>query len=159
MTHSLGSKKNPISPLYTTGESLNSLASSGDSCICAYTHACPISQAATRLLGCLPTFDTHWSSRSTRVDDHAPAARTTLSAWYLVPSTVSTPIHVVPSLANKGCLKAPALPSQLHRYGRSLTYPPKPNLTPCALRYSPILLMALAAASQPPSSLHTAFQP
>ena len=159
MTHSLGSKKNPISPLYTTGESLNSLASSGNSCICAYTHAYPISQAAEPVLGCLPTFDTHWSSRSTRVDDHAPAARTTLSAWYLVPSTVSTPIHVVPSLANKGCLKAPALPSQLHRYGRSLTYPPKPNLTPCSLRYSPILLMALAAASQPPSSLHTAFQP
>jgi len=34
-TYSLGSKKNPISPLYTTGESLNSLASSGDSCIWA----------------------------------------------------------------------------------------------------------------------------
>ena len=29
-----------------------------------------------------PTFETHWSSRSTRVGDQAPAAKTTLSAKY-----------------------------------------------------------------------------
>jgi hypothetical protein len=28
------------------------------------------------------TFETHWSSRSTRVGDQAPAAKTTLSAKY-----------------------------------------------------------------------------
>lgn len=55
------------------------------------------------------TFETHWSSRSTSVELQAPAAKTILSPWYFVPSAVSTPVHVVPSAANKGRLNVPAL--------------------------------------------------
>lgn len=55
------------------------------------------------------TFEQHWSSRSTKVEDQAPAARTILSPKYCVPSTVSTPTQVVPSDANKGFLNDPAL--------------------------------------------------
>jgi hypothetical protein len=91
------------------------------------------------------TLEQHWSSRSMSAGLHAPAARTTLSAWCLVPSAVSTPIHVEPSVSRMGFLKVPA--------------PPKLNLTPCRLHSSPMALMALAAASQPPSLLKTAFQP
>lgn len=83
----------------------------------------------------LPTFETHWSSRSTSVELQAPAARTTLSPWYFVPSTVSTPVHVVSSAANKGRLNVPALAFLLakRRNRKSLdceSYLPNPKLTP-----------------------------
>lgn len=55
------------------------------------------------------TFETHWSSKSINVELQAPAAKTTLSAWYLVPSTVSTPLQVMPSAVNRGRLKLPDL--------------------------------------------------
>lgn len=82
------------------------------------------------------TLETHWSSRSTSVGLQAPAARTTLSPWYFVPSTVSTPVHVVPSAANRGRLNVPALKEtcQQNRTGNictlNLSYLPNPKLTP-----------------------------
>ena len=83
---------------------------------------------------CALTFETHWSSRSINIGLHAPAASTTLSAWYFVPSMVSTPLQVTPSAARRGCLKVPALEVSVSKGGTSVkicaSYPPKPNVTP-----------------------------
>jgi hypothetical protein len=72
-------------------------------------------------------------------------------------------MHVFSSASAKsGFLNVPALYSIVNIERRVLdkkAYPPNPNLTPCSLRNCPMALMALAAASQPPSPQNRPFQP
>lgn len=110
------------------------------------------------------TLEQHWSSKSTNVGLHAPAARTILSAKYCEPSRVSTPTQVVPSDLKSGSFKDPALWLMLVHPGYGFLdgaqhYLPKARLTPASLRTVPMALIAFAAASQPPSCPKIPFHP